>query len=136
MLAAPTAERQVVRQRDPQAFQAYITTYMDTWSRSDQIDHSEQDLRWVTDHPQDALALGDGACAWLRTLPDAPEVDPSGATSWGARYDEAMRETDLGATTNLSAEGKYVVVAASWSYLCWWDRVDKTAPESVSEYED
>lgn len=136
VLAAPAVARQVIHPRDPEEFQLYVTTYMDQWSRSDQVDASPQDLAWVSAHPQDALALGDDACTWLAGEDDAPDLDPSGATSWGARYEAALRETDVGTSTALSEEGKFVVIGGSWSYLCWWEREQKTAPASVSEYED
>lgn len=128
VLAAPAVARQVVHPRDTAAYQTHLETYIDTEQVTGRPDGSEHDLAWVRAHEQEALVQGDQACAWLAEQEDAPVFDPSGSTSWGTRYESYLRESDLGASTDVSSEGKRALVAGAWHHLCWWDWRDKLAP--------
>jgi len=142
--AGPSIAAEVLHPHDEDAYQAYVTTYVAGWGSSADPEGPARDQAWVAAHPDQVLAAGEAACDWLAALPEAPQVDPSGAHDSGTlsqRYvgvDVSMGPPGTGPAneiglSGLSTMGRYTVVAGAWSYLCWSTGESRTAPRSLED---
>jgi hypothetical protein len=130
--AAPEVARSWEHRRDAAAYHSYVTTYVGGWWSSRDPHGSERDEAWVADHPDEVMAAGDRACAWLDDQPSASDVDAAGEHTVAALTRRYLA-SDGAAEPGLSAMGNQTLVAGAWSYLCWSTREDRTAPTFVGE---
>jgi hypothetical protein len=128
--AGPSLARSLMHPHDPEAFQAYVSTYVDGWSSSTDPGGPARDRAWVAAHPDGVLDEGDRACRWLAGRPDAADVDPSQRTSAGTLMGIYSKQAEQERPLPLSDMGRRRVAAGAWAYLCWSVREDKSAPVS------
>lgn len=116
---------------DEDAYRGYVATHLGGNHRSDLPQRGAQDRAWAAAHPDQVLALGRQACAWLGTQPLAPEREPSGRQSGAhtastllTRY-AAAPPSALG--VQLSEDGRGTLAAGAWAHLCRDERARRTA---------
>jgi dienelactone hydrolase len=120
------------RDRHPGAYQRHVQKYVDGWSSSADPTGPKRDKRWVLAHPEEVLAEGDRACAWLARRPDAPDIDPTGNSMFGV-LSRRFARAEHRRNTSVSFYGHSTMTAGAWSYLCDSVRKEKTAPRSHQE---
>ena len=127
VMVGPSLADRVIYPRDEDGFHKYVVTYM-------LHPGTPQDKDWAIEHPDEVLAEGDRACAWLARRESAPDIDPSGATSVYTLVNAYLKHARKDSYIPLTRHGHANVVYGAWAYLCEAERRDKSAPQS--EYED
>lgn len=122
----PSVADRLIHPRDEDGFADYVVTHM-------LHPGTQQDKDWATDHPDDILAEGDRACAWLSRRESAPDIDPSGATSVYSLVHAYLDDARADSALSLTRHGHANVVYGAWAYLCPAERHDKSAPQSEDD---
>ncbi|HVQ89182.1 MAG TPA: hypothetical protein VMT88_13485 [Actinomycetes bacterium] len=132
LLAGPSIAERLMHPPDVDGFQAYVNQYagVGSWSSSNDPGGPERDTAWVKTHPDEVLAEGNAACAWLGEQPDAPDVDPSGNTAFDTVLGKYLDDVQDFAPQELSSHARATVVVGAWAYLCHSDRASATSPRS------
>lgn len=113
-------------------YQRYVRQYVGGWSSSADPGGPQRDKVWVLSHPDQVLAEGDRACAWLLLRPDASDIDPTGRSTVDALAGLFV-QAEHARNPRLSTFGHATITAGAWAYLCSSVREDKTAPRSRDE---
>ena len=78
----PALARQLLHPRDETAFQAHVSTYIAGWGSEEDPLGPTRDQAWADSNPEALLIAGDRACSWLAAQPSAPELDPTGNSTF------------------------------------------------------
>ena len=118
--------------RDEAAFQAHVVKYIGTYWDSSVPEADARDEAWARAHPEEVLAAGDAACAWLADQPVAPAVDPTGESDLFTVLDWYL-DTLQPFSGPVSEIGTMTVVGSAWESLCWTDYERRTSPRSTND---
>ena len=122
-LAAPVVARQLVHRPSAGDYWTYVNTYVGGSRNRERL---QGDQAWVAGHRAEVMAQGRRACDWLKSQPDAPDIDASGRSEQSSLESRFLSETPTPGP--LASRSRSILIAGAWTYMCWWDLHDKTAP--------